>query len=423
MTSVRHRPAADLAPIGNPCLLCSSPATEEVVTLRPTPPANALAETVEQARRAATYPLRLVRCAGCGHVQLADRVDRDLLFRDYRYATGAAPGLVQHFTTLAHTLIERHRLPAGATVVEIGSNDGTLLRVFADRGMRVCGIDPAVDLARQATESGVPTYATHFDESVAEKILAERGHADLVLANNVLAHVGDLNAALAGVRKLLAPTSYGVFEAAHLLPMVVDGMYEFIYHEHMSYFSLYAMRTAVNRHGMEIVDVERIPTQGGSIRCWVRPRDAVRPNDIAPSVRRLLAEEDDAGLTDGSLVREFGQRIARVSRGLHDVVAGLRASGRRICGYGASARAVTLMAQADVDDAIDWIVDDNPRKTGLFIPGSGIPVLAPAELRAGTADYCVLFAWNFGSDIMAKTADFARAGGMFIIPFPVMTVR
>lgn len=405
------------------CLLCSARALEEVVTLRPTPPANGLAATAEEARTAATYPLRLVRCGDCGLVQLADRVSRDLLFRDYKYATGAAPGLVRHFSALATSLIARHALPPGSAVVEIGSNDGTLLRAFAGEGMRVLGIDPAVELARQATESGIPTLPEHFDERVAERVLAEFGSADIVLANNVLAHVGDLNSTLRGVRKLLTPTSHGVFEAAHLLPMAAEGMYEFIYHEHVCYFSLHTLRAAVRRHGMDIVDVEEVPTQGGSIRCWVRRAEALVPADIGPSVADVLRREDDAGLTDGTLLREFADRVSRVNTMLGDVVGGLHAKGKRICGYGASARAVTLMSQAGIGGAMDWIADDNPRKIGLYVPGSGIPIRPSSKLTSDVADYCVLFAWNFGSDIAARTAEFTDGGGMFIVPFPELTVR
>jgi C-methyltransferase C-terminal domain/Methyltransferase domain/Putative zinc binding domain len=408
---------------GGTCLLCGSVNLEHIIELRPTPPANALAATVEEARRALRFPLRLVRCAECGHVQLADQVDRDLLFRDYKYATGTAPGLVRHFGALARMLIERHRLAPGSRVVEVGSNDGTLLREFAAAGMRVLGVDPATDLARYAGESGVPTYATHFDDGVAERILAEHGPADLVLANNVLAHVGDLNGALRGVRLLLEPGSHGVFEAAHLLPMAANGMYEFIYHEHMSYFSLHTMRAAVNRHGMEVVDVEEVATQGGSIRYWVRPADAVTSADISPRVAELMRREESAGITDGDLVREFAARASRVNTGLRDVINGLRAAGKRICGYGASARAVTLMNQAGIGDAIDWIVDDNPRKVGLYVPGSAIPVVASSTLGHDAADYCVVFAWNFWSDITEKLADFTRGGGMFVVPFPELAVR
>lgn len=404
------------------CLLCATTDLDVILELRPTPPANALADTADEARAASTFPLVLVQCRGCELVQLADRVSRDLLFRDYKYATGAAPGLVLHFGNLARALIDRHDLAPGSAVVEVGSNDGTLLRAFADKRMRVLGVDPAMDLARHATESGVLTYPTHFDENVAEQVLAEFGPADLVLANNVLAHVGDLNSTLRGIRKLLTPSSHGVFEAAHLLPMVSDGMYEFIYHEHVSYFSLHTMRTAVRRHGMDIVDVEEIPTQGGSIRCWVRPSNVINPSDITARVDDLLSKERAAGLTDGSLLSRFAERVARVNATLSDVVAGLRTNGRRVCGYGASARAVTLMAQAGIGDAIDWIADDNPRKIGLYIPGSGTPVTAPGNLSIDSADYCVLFAWNFRSDIIAKTTHFTERGGMLIVPFPELTV-
>lgn len=410
-------PAAGVATAG--CFSCGSRSTESVIDLRPTPPANALAATDQQARDAAPFPLHLVRCLSCGLLQLADRVDRDLLFRDYRYATGAAPGLVRHFSEHARRLIERHDLTPESRIVEIGSNDGTLLGHFAGRGMAVTGVDPAVDLAAQATANGVPTLGEHFDLGVADRIRADSGPADLVLANNVLAHVDDLNSVLDGVRLLLGPGGHAVFEVAHALPMLEQGVFEFVYHEHTAYFSLHTLAGAVARHGMVVVDVEEIATQGGSLRVWVRPDS---PGEGRPRVDELLARERSVGLVDGELAGRFAGRVGRVTTIVSDVVMGLHQRGRRICGYGASARAVTLMAQSGIGDAIERIVDDNPRKIGMFVPGSATPVVGREGLTAEEIDYCVLFAWNFQQDIVAATTGFVEAGGRFVVPFPHVTI-
>lgn len=404
------------------CVLCAGHALQDVVRLRPTPPANALAPTSAQARAATSFPLRLVRCAGCGLVQLADVVPRDMLFRDYKYATGAVPALVDHFHRLATDLVTRHSLAPGAFVVEIGSNDGTLLRAFAEQGAKVLGVDPALDLAAQAQRDGVPTLPAHFGEDVANAILADHGHPDLVLANNVLAHVADLNGTLRSIRTLLDTSSHAVFEVAHLLAMATDGTYEFVYHEHVSYFSLHTLRTAVIAHDMEITDVEEVPTQGGSLRCWVRRRAAVSRDAVSRRVQAMLDRETACGLTDGTALTDFAERVWRINSGVADVVHGLSALGRRICGYGASARAVTFMAQSGIGDQVSYIVDDNPRKVGWYVPGAAVPVVDSGRLSARESDYCVLFAWNFSSDILRTRAKFRAAGGRFIVPFPALTM-
>jgi hypothetical protein len=403
------------------CLSCASSTLDEVVRLAPTPPANALAESRERALGAGSFPLDVARCAACGLVQLTDALPRDELFRDYKYATGAAPALVSHFRALSEQVMSRSELAPGSVVVELGSNDGTLLKAFAERGMRVLGVDPAVEIGQQARDNGVPTVTAHFDAGVAERILADLGGADVVLANNVLAHVDDLNGVLSGIRSLLGPRSYAVVEVAHVLPMARDGIFEFVYHEHMSYFSLATLRQAMGRHGMRIVDVDEVPTQGGSLRCWVRRADA--PGEASPKVAALLDREDRAGLTDGSLLRDFGDRVRRVTGRVEDVVGGLAGKDRRIAGYGASARAVTFMAQCGIAEHIAWIADDNPRKVGWYVPGSGKGVVKPDRLAAGEVDYCVLFAWNFADDIVSATRSFSAGGGSYVVPFPALTVR
>jgi novobiocin biosynthesis protein NovU/D-mycarose 3-C-methyltransferase len=214
-----------------------------------------------------------------------------------------------------------------------------------------------------------------------------------------------------------------VVEVAHLLPMALDGIFEFIYHEHLSYFSLATLSAAMSRHDMQIVDVDEVPTQGGSLRCWVRPVSA--PDGAEPSrrVTALLDREERAGLTDGKLLTDFGNRVRRVTMRVEDVLNGLAHEGRRIAGYGASARAVTFMAQCDIAEHIAWIVDDNPRKVGWYVPGLGKEIVDRTRLSARDIDYCVLFAWNFEADIVKATRSYAAGGGSYILPFPALAVH
>lgn len=400
------------------CLLCGSADVSVVVPLKPTPPANHLAATPEQAKALARHTLDLVHCAACGLVQLGDVVDRTELFSDYRYATGAVPALVRHFGELADQMSTRLGLVRGARVTEIGSNDGTLLSFFAQRGHEVLGVDPAGALAEAARLRGVPTEVALFDDVVADRIVAERGHSDVVLANNVLAHVRDIDAVIRGIARLLAPNGTAVVEVAHVLPMVAGGVFEFVYHEHTAYYSAHVLRNAFARQGLALVDVERIDTQGGSLRCWVRHE----PAEPSAAVTRLLAVEREAGVADGSFLTGYADRVLKVADRLNDVVAGLHARGRAICGYGASARAVTLLGQTGIGPYLEWIADDNPRKVGLFTPGDGIEVVGRQWLDQRKADYCVVFAWNYADSVRRNASAFVEAGGHLIIPFPDLVV-
>ncbi|WP_214103128.1 class I SAM-dependent methyltransferase [Acrocarpospora catenulata] len=403
------------------CLVCGTDSLEGVVSLTPTPPANAIASTAEAARAQERYPLDLVRCAMCGLVQLVDVVPRSVLFADYRYATGAAPALVEHCRALATRVTDRLGLDAGAKVLEIGSNDGTQLSFFAERGMTVLGVDPAVELGTYAQKHGVPTLTTHFGVETVEKILSDIGPVDAVLGSNVLAHVNDVNGVLRAIRLLLKPGGRAVIEVAHVLPMVQHGIFEFVYHEHLSYFSLHVLAQAAAANGLAVFDAELIPAQGGSLRCWIGRDDEARPSSI--ELDRILRAEVDAGVPDGSFLDGFADRVNRVCTTLNDVLAGLSKVGGRICGYGASARAVTLLSQAGVGGQIAWIVDDNPRKVGKFTPGDGIPIVSSERLTAEAADYCVLFAWNFEASIRARSAAFTAGGGAFVVPFPELAIR
>ncbi|MEV6932539.1 class I SAM-dependent methyltransferase [Dactylosporangium sp. NPDC051485] len=420
MTTTPIQLVGDSAADDRACLLCGSADISVVVSLHPTPPANGLAATAEAAKAQLRYPLDLVHCRGCGLVQLADIVDRSELFSDYRYATGAMPPLVRHFGELAGQVISRSDLPPGSRVTEIGSNDGTLLGFFAESGMMVHGVDPAQTLAAEANERGVPTRVALFDDRVAEQIVAESGRSDVVVANNVLAHVRDINAVIRGIERLLAPGGVAVVEVAHVLPMVTSGAFEFIYHEHVAYYSLHVLRAAFARHGLTLIDVEQIPTQGGSLRCWARHSGAA--GEPAGTVAEILAWEREADVPCGGFLDGYATRVRRVGERLNDVVCGLVGQGRTICGYGASARAVTLLGQSRIGPFLRWIADDNPRKVGLFTPGDGIEVVDRGHLNEGGVDYCVVFAWNYADEIRRNASTFLAAGGGLITPFPDLVV-
>jgi C-methyltransferase C-terminal domain/Methyltransferase domain/Putative zinc binding domain len=392
------------------------------MSLTPTPPANALAADADSARKLRAYPLDLHRCVACGLIQLGISVDRAELFSDYRYATGAAPGLVRHFQRLAAEVINRTGLSAPARVVEIGSNDGTLLRQFADQDIGVLGVDPAAGLNAMAERSGVRTMTALFDEAAGRDVRENFGAADVILASNVLAHVHDLGSVMRGIRAMTHERSWIVVEVAHVLPMISEAVFELIYHEHLSYFSLHNLVLLAEQHGLVITDVEQLPTQGGSLRCWLRRAGAPGTEQPGPRVASLLTAERTAGVADGSFLRSFPRRVQASTARLNDVVTGLAATGVRLSGYGASARAVTLLGQARVGEHLAWIADDNPLKQGLYTPGDGIPVVSRDRLDASAERYCLLFAWNFAEDIMRHSRSFTDSGGSFILPFPTLSI-
>jgi SAM-dependent methyltransferase len=402
------------------CRLCGSTTLTRVLSLAPTPPANAFVASpdVEQA----SYPLEVLFCDGCAHVQLAHVVDPEVLFADYVYVSGTSPAFVRHFEAYAAALSGYAALRPGDFVVDIGSNDGTLLRFFQDAGMKVLGVDPARAIARQATAAGVETIGAFFSAELAGEIRQARGRARAITANNVFAHVDDLADVVEGVRTLLAPDGVFAFEVSYLADVYEHVLFDTIYHEHLDYHAVAPLVGFFRRHGLELVAAERIPTHGGSIRGLVRQGDAARR--IEPSVERRIAEETALGVLAADGLRRFGARIDVVRDKLLALVRGLKADGRSIAGYGAPAKLTTLMHHFGLGPAvIDFIVDDSPLKQGLYTPGLHVPVLSPRALDERRPDYLVIFAWNFAQPIMAKQQAFARRGGRFIVPLPEVAVH
>ena len=393
------------------CRLCGSDELERVVELAPTPPANAFtAEPVPQA----TFPLELMLCAGCGHLQLHHVVDPELLFRDYVYAAGTSPVFVDHFRRYAEDAIARFGLNPGDLVVDVGSNDGTLLRFFQARGLRVLGIDPARGIAQRATEAGIPTVPEFLDATTARRLRREHGPARLVTANNVFAHVDDLSGFVAAVRELLSPDGVFTFEVSYALDVYQKTFFDTIYHEHLDYHSVTPLVGFFERAGLPLFAAERVPTHGGSLRGLA---GAGRTADAALAQR--LAEEEAAAIGCADTWRAWSSRIDALGDELRLLLRGLKADGRSIAGYGAPAKATTLLGNFGLGpETIDFIVDDSPLKQGLLTPGSHIPVVSSDALNDRRPDYLLLLAWNFADSIIARNARFHEAGGRFIVPRP-----
>jgi SAM-dependent methyltransferase len=403
------------------CRLCGGTHLTMVLGLAPTPPANAFVPAAELDEPQERFPLDLFFCHDCAHVQLLDVVDPRVLFENYVYVSGTSPVFVRHFQAYADDVIARFRVPAGSLVVDVGSNDGTLLSCFAQAGMRVQGIDPARDIAADATARGIPTIADFFTPALATQIRADKGAAKVVTANNVFAHVDDLTGVVDGIRAVLDDDGVFVFEVSYLVDVFEKTLFDTIYHEHLAYHSVQPLIRFLAANGMELIEALRVDSHGGSLRGVAQLQGG--PHPLGQSVAEAVALERRLGLDKAETFLDFARDIDERKRQLGDLLRGLKADGKRIAGFGAPAKATTLLYHFDLGpDIIDFIIDDSPLKQGLFTPGMHIPVLPGSAIAEKKPDYLVVLAWNFAQPIIEKNAGFREAGGKFIVPLPQVEV-
>ncbi len=404
------------------CRLCGSGDLTEVLSLTPTPPANAFVGEDDLGREQAVFPLDVFMCESCGHVQLLDVVDPAVLFESYVYVSGTSPVFVRHFENYAGTVIERFRPDPGSLVLDIGSNDGTLLGFFNRAGYRVLGVDPARDIAAEATARGIETRTAFFTPDLAAAILDEQGPASVITANNVFAHADDMAGIVDGVRTLLAPGGVFVFEVSYLLDVYENTLFDTIYHEHLAYHSVKPLERFFAAHGLRMISAERVDSHGGSLRGVAHL--AGGPRDVEPSVAGLIGLEDAAGLDRPETLKAFAKRIEAVRKELTETLVRLKREGKTIAGFGAPAKATTLMYHFGIGaEVIDFIVDDSPLKQGLYSPGLHIPIVASGVLEERAPDYLLILAWNFADPVIEKNRAFQERGGRFIVPLPDVVVR
>jgi hypothetical protein len=398
------------------CRLCGSRDVELVFQLAPTPVGDHYVSADKVGQLQETFPLDLFLCRGCGHLQLLDVVDPEVLFGDYTYVTSISLGLVEHFRKYADEILARLGLGGNAFVVEIGSNDGSLLRAFQHRGLRVLGVDPAREIARQATDSGVETLPTFFTSELARTIRRERGPAALIAANNVFAHADNLGDMADGIRELLAPDGVFAFEVSYLIDFMDNMVFDSIYHEHLCYHSVKPLDTFFRRHGLELIGADHVATKGGSLRCTVQPAGGPRP--VSESVARLIALEERLGLAKTATFHAFAAKIDRVRAQVLEQLGGLVARGKAIAGYGASVTVTTLVHHFGLGKLLSFLVDDNSSRHHLFSPGHHIPVLPPQVLYERNPDCVVILAWRYADPIIKKHQGFLNRGGRFLVPLP-----
>ncbi len=391
-----------------------------MLSLGQTPLANALLTEDELGQPEATWPLDLAWCPACSLVQITESVPPEKMFREYAYFSSFSDTMVQHARKIAESLTDRCQLHGESLVVEVASNDGYLLQWYQRAGVPVLGIEPARNIARVAEEQkGVPTISEFFGRELADQLVAGGQRADVIHANNVLAHVPDLNGVVAGFKTLLKPDGVVVVEAPYLKDLIEHVEFDTIYHEHLCYFSLTALDRLFRRHGLEIVDAERLPIHGGSLRIFARHAGTV---PVGECVRTMLADEANWANSETHYL-DFGQRVETLRRELTGLLRTLKADNRRIAVYGASAKGSTLLNYFGIGaDMLDYVVDRSTVKQGRYTPGTRLKIYDPDKLLTDRPDYCLLLTWNFADEILAQQQRYRDQGGKFIIPIPHVKV-
>lgn len=365
-------------------------------------------------------PLELYLCRECGHLQILHVGNPEIQYRHYVYTTSLSLGLREHFAAYADDVISRHAIAPGSLVVELGSNDGSLLGFFRERGMKVQGVDPAVDIARRATEKGIETIADFFTDKVGDHIRQTKGPARVVIANNMIANVDNLDPLVTGIRNVLAPDGLFVFETQYGVDVTEKNLLDTVYHEHLSYFNIKPLTRLFARFGMEVTDVQHIWTKGGSIRVTVQHAGAAKPS---PDVARFIAEEDRLGVDQPSYYAAYSKKIAAIRDELTALADAYHARGQQVAGYGVSVGTTTLLPQFALEKKIDFLVDDDPNKGNVMAgPGYDIPILPPAALYERKPGLVVVFAWRYVDPIRAKHARYFAEGGKFVVPLPAVTL-
>jgi len=405
-----------------PCRFCGAPLERVFVDLGSSPLANSYLEPEALERPEPWFPLTVRLCERCWLCQLPAVATPEQIFGDYAYFSSYSTSWLEHARRYVEAMIERFGLGAGHRVVEVASNDGYLLRHFVERGVPVLGIEPAANVAEAARALGIPTEVRFFGRATAADLAARGAEADLLLGNNVLAHVPDLNDFVAGLATLLAPTGVITLEFPHLVRLVEGNQFDTIYHEHFSYLSLVTVERVLAAHGLELFDVEELASHGGSLRVFAQ-HAATGVQPLSPRVAELAARERATGVETLDWYESFAERVRETKRRLLEFLVSEKRAGKRIVGYGAPAKGNTLLVYCGVrTDFLDYTVDRSPHKQGRYLPGSRIPIHAPERIFETRPDYLLVLPWNLREEIAAQMAGIGAWGGRFVVAIPELEV-
>lgn len=402
------------------CRSCSSQRGSLVLDLGLQPLANNLLNESDLNKPEPKFPLKLALCNNCYLMQIVDLVPPVKLFTEYIYFSSFSDSMLEHARRAVERYISEFNLNGESFVIEIASNDGYLLKNFVFANIPCLGIEPAKNVAEVAIKKGIPTVIEFFNEQFARKLASEGRRADLVLANNVFAHVPDINDFVEGLKAALKPNGTAILEFPYGVEMVEKNEFDTIYHEHVFYFTLTALIPLFASHGLQIYNVERIPIHGGSLRLFIGyPRDHI----VNDSVKSLLEEEEQKGIKRFDFYLAFSERVKKLKAELSTLIYDLKSGGKKIAGYGASAKGSTLLNYVGLDKSvIDFIADRSVYKQGKFAPGTHIPIVSPEWLLKHQPDYTLLLTWNFADEILKQQSEYRNRGGKFIIPIPELKI-
>jgi SAM-dependent methyltransferase len=404
------------------CRFCATELAHSFVDLGMSPLCQTHIEPHQLNHMEPFYPLHAWVCHACFLVQLEEYVAPGDIFSDYAYFSSYSDSWVEHARQYTELMIRRFGLGPSSKVMEIASNDGYLLQHFVAARVPCLGIEPAANVARVAVEKGIPTTVRFFGVQSAKEIAAEHGKANLLLGNNVLAHVPDINDFVAGMRELLAPGGVITMEFPHLLQLMDQNQFDTIYHEHFSYLSLSAVERIFAHHGLVLFDVQELPTHGGSLRIYARHvEDAAKP--VGRAVVELRAREDSRGLNTLAAYASFQEQVKETKRKILEFLIDAKRAGKKVAGYGAPGKGNTLLNYCGIrQDFLDYTVDRSPHKQGRFTPGTHIPILDPDVIRSTKPDYVLILPWNLQEEITSKAAFIREWGGRFVVPIPTVRV-
>ena len=403
------------------CRLCDSDLLLKVLHLADTPAGDRYLPKEKSPEKLPVFPLSLSQCKACGHVQLSNIVNPSYLYRDYIYTTSSSLGLAEHFANYAEATTNKLSLKPGSFVVEIGSNDGTMLRAFRNMGMRVLGIDPAREIARKATDEGIPTLPEFFSKEIVTQISSEFGQADLIVANNVMANVPDVKLIIEAVKQLLAPGGVFVFETGYLKYLAEDIIFDNIYHEHIDYYSIRPLKTFFHSMGMQLFDVVETHSKGSSIRCFVG--HACKSREVSKEIFHLIERENSLGYHTPVPFVELSNKLKATKDKLHAILDDAKSKRKQIAGFGASVGVTTVLHEFELGRYIESLLDDNPAREGLFSPGMSIPVyLAEKQFLDNPPDLVVILSWRYATQILNKHHRTKSKPLKFLTFFPEVTI-